>query len=59
MSRLEEVKAAAAALDPEEQAEFFRWWTQSGTFKARQVAALKRDLFMSAAYVSRSCCQCD
>jgi hypothetical protein len=44
VSTLEEIKAAAAALDPEEQAELFRWWTQSDTFRARQLAALKRDL---------------
>ena len=44
MSTLEEIKAAAAALNPDEQAEFFRWWTQSDTFRARQLAALKRDL---------------
>ena len=44
MSRLEEIKAAATALDPEEQVELFRWWTQLDTFRARQLAALKRDL---------------
>jgi hypothetical protein len=44
MSTLEAVKAAAAALNPDEQVEFFRWWTQSDTFKARQLAALKRDI---------------
>jgi hypothetical protein len=44
MSTLKEIKAAAAALNPDEQVEFFRWWTQSGTFRARQLAALKRDL---------------
>ena len=44
MSTLEEIKTAAAALKPEEQMELFRWWTQSDTFKARQLAALKRDL---------------
>ena len=44
MSTLEEIKAAAAALNPDQQVELFRWWTQSDTFKARQLAALKRDL---------------
>ena len=44
MSTLDEIKAAAAALNPEEQVELFRWWTQSETFKERQFAALKRDI---------------
>lgn len=44
MSALDQVKAAAAALNPDEQVEFFRWWTQSDAFRARQLAALKRDL---------------
>ena len=44
MSAVEKIKAAAAELDPEEQAELFRWWVESDTFKQRQLAALKRDL---------------
>jgi hypothetical protein len=44
VSTLEEIKTAAAALNLDEQVEFFRWWTQSDTFRARQLAALKRDL---------------
>ena len=44
MSKLEEVEAAAGALDPEDQMELFNWWIQTDTFKARQLAALKRDL---------------
>lgn len=44
MSVLEKVKAAAAKLDPDEQVELFRWWVESDLFKARQLAALKRDL---------------
>jgi hypothetical protein len=44
MSVLEKVKAAAAKLDPDEQVELFRWWVESDAFKARQLAALKRDL---------------
>lgn len=44
VSTLEEIKAAAAALNPDEQMEFFRWWTQTDAFKARQLATLKRDL---------------
>ena len=44
MSTLEEIKAAAAALNPEEQVELFRWWTQTDIFKARQLNALKRDI---------------
>jgi len=41
---VEKIKAAAAQLDPDEQAELFRWWVESDTFKQRQLAALKRDL---------------
>ncbi len=44
MSRIEEIKAAAAKLDPEEQFELFRWWVGSKAFKIRQLAALKRDI---------------
>jgi hypothetical protein len=44
MSTVEEIKAAAAGLNPDQQVELFRWWTQSDTFKARHLAALKRDL---------------
>jgi len=44
MSTLEEIKAATARLNPDDQAELFEWWVQSETFKARQLAALKRDL---------------
>jgi len=44
MSVLEKAKAAAAKLGPDEQYEFFRWWVESDAFKARQLAALKRDI---------------
>ncbi len=44
MSAVEEIKAAAAKLDPDEQVELFRWWVESDAFKQRQLAALKRDL---------------
>ena len=44
MSTLEEIKAAAARLDPDDQVELVEWWVQSESFKARQLAALKRDL---------------
>jgi hypothetical protein len=44
MSKIEEIKTAAAALDPDEQVELFRWWVETDTFKQRQLAALKRDL---------------
>jgi hypothetical protein len=42
MSAVEEIKAATAALDPDEQYELFRWWVESNSFKQRQLAALKR-----------------
>jgi hypothetical protein len=44
MSTLAEIKAATAELSPDEQVELFKWWVESDTFKARQLAALKRDL---------------
>jgi hypothetical protein len=44
VNTLEEIKTAAAALNPEEQVELFRWWTQSDTFRSRQLASLKRDV---------------
>ena len=44
MTKLEELKAATAALNPEEQMELFNWWIQTDAFKTRQLAALKRDL---------------
>ena len=44
MSAVEEIKAAAAKLDPDEQYELFRWWVESDAFKRRQLAALKRDI---------------
>lgn len=44
MTAVEKIKAAAAELNPDEQAELFRWWIESDTFKQRQLAALKRDL---------------
>jgi hypothetical protein len=44
VSTLEEIKAAPKRLKPDEQVELFNWWVQTDTFKARQVAALKREL---------------
>jgi len=44
MSTLEEIKAAAAELHPDEQVELFRWWIQTDVFKQRQLAILKREL---------------
>jgi hypothetical protein len=44
MSTVEEIKAAAVGLNPDEQVELFRWWTQLDSFKARQLAALKREI---------------
>jgi hypothetical protein len=39
---MEEIKAAAAGLSPDEQVELFKWWIQSESFKKRHLAALKR-----------------
>ena len=44
MSAVEKIKLAAAELDPDEQYELFRWWTESDAFRQRQLAALKRDI---------------
>lgn len=44
MSAVEKIKQAAAALGPDEQFELFRWWTESGVFRQRQLAALKSDI---------------
>ncbi|HWF20296.1 MAG TPA: hypothetical protein VG754_13585 [Verrucomicrobiae bacterium] len=44
MRTVEEIKAAAAALDPDEQVELFRWWVQTDVFKKRQLAALKKEI---------------
>jgi hypothetical protein len=44
MSTVDEIKAAAAKLSPEERYDLFRWWIKSEAFKARQLAALKKDL---------------
>jgi len=44
MSKLEEIKAATAALNPEDQMELFNWWIQTEMFKTRQLTALKRAL---------------
>jgi hypothetical protein len=41
---MDEIKAAAAKLNPEEQYELFQWWVGTETFKTRQLGALKRDL---------------
>jgi hypothetical protein len=44
MSTVEKIKLAAAELDPDEQYELFRWWTESDAFRQRHLAALKRDI---------------
>lgn len=44
MRTVDEIKAAAARLDPDEQIELFRWWMESDVFRQRQLAALKHDL---------------
>jgi hypothetical protein len=44
MSAVERIKLATAELNADEQFELFRWWTESGVFRQRQLAALKRDI---------------
>lgn len=41
MSAVDEIKAAAAKLHPDEQFELFRWWIASPAFRQRQLSALK------------------
>jgi hypothetical protein len=53
VSTLEEIKAATAKLKPEEQTELFRWWTETEAFKARQLAALRRDLAIGVEQLER------
>ncbi len=49
MNSVEEIKAAAAKLKPQEQVELFRWWVESPAFKERQLEALKRDIAIGVA----------
>ena len=44
MSTVDEIKAAAAALNSDEQVELFRWWVESDTFNQRHLAALKHEV---------------
>ena len=44
MSVVEKIKLAAAELNPDEQFELFRWWTESDGFRQRQLAALQGDI---------------
>jgi len=44
VSTVEQIKAAAAKLEPDEQFELFKWWVSTDTFKQRQLAALKHDI---------------
>ena len=53
MSAVEQVKAATAELNPDEQVELFRCWVESDTFKQRQLAALKRDVAMGIEQLDR------
>jgi hypothetical protein len=43
MSKVEELKLAAAKLTPEEQFELFKW-TETDQFKRRQLETLRRNL---------------
>ncbi|HSH92989.1 MAG TPA: hypothetical protein VK968_02510 [Roseimicrobium sp.] len=44
VSALDKIKAATAELNPDEQYELFRWWTESDSFKQRQLASLRQDI---------------
>ena len=53
MSTLEEIKAATAKLDLEEQVQLFRWWTSSEVFRTRQLASLKHEIALGLAQLER------
>ena len=57
MNAIEEIKAATARLDPDEQFELFCWWVGSDTFKQRQLAALKRDIALGLDQLDRGAYQ--
>ncbi len=44
MSAVETIKLAAARLNPDEQYELFRWWTESDEFRKRQLSTLKGEI---------------
>jgi hypothetical protein len=44
MHTVEEIKVAAAELNPDQQVELFRWWVESDAFKQRHLAALRREV---------------
>ena len=44
MSAIEKIKLAAARLNPDEQYELFRWWTESDAFRERQMVALRGEI---------------
>jgi hypothetical protein len=53
MSTVDEIKAAAANLNPDEQVELFKWWVGTEAFKHRQLVALKRDLAVGIEQLER------
>ena len=55
MQTLDEIKADAAGLNPDEQVELFRWWVESDALKQRQLARLKRDLAVGIEQLERGC----
>ncbi len=44
MSTVEEIKAAALKLSPDEQYEVFRWWLETDAFRKREVKTLQSEL---------------
>ncbi len=54
MTTVEEIKAAAVELPPEDQVELFRWWVESDTFKQRHLAALKREVAIGVEDLERA-----
>ena len=53
MTTVEEIKAAAVELTPDDQVELFRWWVETDTFKQRHLAALKREVALGVEDLER------
>jgi hypothetical protein len=53
VSTVEQIKAATAKLEPDEQFELFKGWVSTDTFKQRQLAALKHDIAVGIEQLDR------
>ena len=53
VNTVEEIKAAAEKLTPDQQYELFQWWVQTEAFRTRQLQALKADLALGLQQLQR------